>query len=196
MKPRYRALRDASRSPAPVAPASLTSHPLHLVAPLHGSPSPTSTRSCRASSPAATRTGRSCSSTSSRNEERLHLTGPDGSRVYGFNRDYTWFIREGFFVRSPLEVRRRHDRRERSAPGREPLDRAREGDARSAREERAKKDAADARKASWLGRPRPRAFDVDDASSSRRSSRGSCRPPTSSASSSIPATTRSPAARS
>jgi len=37
-------------------------------------------------------------------EERLHLTGPDGSRLYGFDRDYTWFIRDGVFVRSPLKV--------------------------------------------------------------------------------------------
>ena len=36
-------------------------------------------------------------------QERLHLTGPDGTRVYGFNREYTWFIREGYFVRSPLK---------------------------------------------------------------------------------------------
>jgi hypothetical protein len=37
-------------------------------------------------------------------EERLHITGPDGSRLYGFDRDYTWFIRDGVFVRSPLKV--------------------------------------------------------------------------------------------
>jgi hypothetical protein len=37
-------------------------------------------------------------------EERLHITGPDASRLYGFDRDYTWFIRDGVFVRSPLKV--------------------------------------------------------------------------------------------
>jgi hypothetical protein len=39
-------------------------------------------------------------------EERevLQLTGPDGSRLYGFDRDYTWFIRQGFFIRSPLKA--------------------------------------------------------------------------------------------
>jgi hypothetical protein len=36
-------------------------------------------------------------------QERLHITGPDGVRIYGFTREYTWFIREGFFVRSPLK---------------------------------------------------------------------------------------------
>ncbi len=36
--------------------------------------------------------------------ERFQLTGPDGGRIYGFDRDYTWFIREGYFIRSPLKV--------------------------------------------------------------------------------------------
>jgi hypothetical protein len=36
-------------------------------------------------------------------QERLQITGPDGVRIYGFNREYTWFIREGYFVRSPLK---------------------------------------------------------------------------------------------
>jgi hypothetical protein len=35
-------------------------------------------------------------------QERFRLTGPDGSRIFGFDRRYTWFIREGVFVRSPL----------------------------------------------------------------------------------------------
>jgi hypothetical protein len=37
-------------------------------------------------------------------QERFQLTGPDASRLYGFERDYTWFIREGYFIRSPLKV--------------------------------------------------------------------------------------------
>ena len=39
-------------------------------------------------------------------EEREHfeLNGPGGHRLYGFNREYTWFIREGYFIRSPLEA--------------------------------------------------------------------------------------------
>jgi hypothetical protein len=37
-------------------------------------------------------------------QERFRLTGPDGARIYGFDRKYTWFIRDGIFVRSPLEV--------------------------------------------------------------------------------------------
>lgn len=35
-------------------------------------------------------------------QERFRLTGPDGGRLYGFDRQYTWFIRDGVFVRSPL----------------------------------------------------------------------------------------------
>lgn len=37
-------------------------------------------------------------------QERFQVTGPDASRLYGFERDYTWFIREGYFIRSPLKV--------------------------------------------------------------------------------------------
>jgi hypothetical protein len=37
-------------------------------------------------------------------QERFQLTGPDASRLYGFERDYTWFIRQGYFIRSPLQV--------------------------------------------------------------------------------------------
>jgi hypothetical protein len=36
-------------------------------------------------------------------DERLQITGPDGARFYGFDREYTWFIRDGYFVRSPLK---------------------------------------------------------------------------------------------
>lgn len=37
-------------------------------------------------------------------QERFQLTGPAGDRLYGFTRDYTWFIRQGYFIRSPLRV--------------------------------------------------------------------------------------------
>lgn len=36
--------------------------------------------------------------------ERFDLVGPDQRRIYGFQRDYTWFIRQGVFVRSPLRA--------------------------------------------------------------------------------------------
>ncbi len=36
--------------------------------------------------------------------ERFELIGPDQRRLYGFERDYTWFIRQGYFVRSPLRA--------------------------------------------------------------------------------------------
>jgi hypothetical protein len=34
----------------------------------------------------------------------FQLTGPGGTPLYGFSRDYTWFIRQGYFIRSPLKV--------------------------------------------------------------------------------------------
>jgi hypothetical protein len=36
--------------------------------------------------------------------EELMLTGPGGSKLWGQQRDFTWFVREGFFVRSPVKV--------------------------------------------------------------------------------------------
>jgi hypothetical protein len=72
--------------------------------------------------------------------ERLHLVGPDGSRVYGFNREYTWFIREGYFVRSPLKfdgVTIPED--DRRAAERRWIEREKTRERRA--EERAKKDA-------------------------------------------------------
>jgi len=33
--------------------------------------------------------------------ETLQVTGPGGLRLYGFSREYTWFPRDGIFVRSP-----------------------------------------------------------------------------------------------
>jgi len=34
--------------------------------------------------------------------ERFQLMGPSGARLWGDERTYTWFIRDGFFIRSPL----------------------------------------------------------------------------------------------
>jgi hypothetical protein len=36
-------------------------------------------------------------------DERLLVTALDGRRLFGFAREYTWFIREGRFIRSPLK---------------------------------------------------------------------------------------------
>lgn len=36
-------------------------------------------------------------------DERLNITAFTGQRVYGFDREYTWFIRDGVFIRSPLK---------------------------------------------------------------------------------------------
>lgn len=35
-------------------------------------------------------------------EERIAVTGPDGLRFFGQSREYQWFVKEGFFIRSPL----------------------------------------------------------------------------------------------
>jgi hypothetical protein len=36
--------------------------------------------------------------------EQVELRGPAGTPLWGERRDYTWYIRDGFFVRSPLRV--------------------------------------------------------------------------------------------
>jgi len=36
--------------------------------------------------------------------ERVEVAGPGGLRLWGDQRDYTWFIRDGFFVRSPTKA--------------------------------------------------------------------------------------------
>ena len=37
-------------------------------------------------------------------KESFDLTGPGGLPLFGFRRDYTWFIRQGVFVRSPVRA--------------------------------------------------------------------------------------------
>lgn len=34
--------------------------------------------------------------------ERVQVTGPGGARLFGMSRDYQWFLKDGFFIRSPL----------------------------------------------------------------------------------------------
>ena len=36
--------------------------------------------------------------------ERLQLTEPDGARLFGLDREYFWFPRDGIFVRSPVRA--------------------------------------------------------------------------------------------
>jgi hypothetical protein len=36
--------------------------------------------------------------------QEMILNGPGNSRLWGEQRDYTWFVRDGFFVRSPVKV--------------------------------------------------------------------------------------------
>jgi hypothetical protein len=71
--------------------------------------------------------------------ETIELRGPDRLPMWGERREYLWFIRDGFFVRSPLKVNgvtvgeadrlqyeaeylRREQRRERRRTGAPPLD--------------------------------------------------------------------------
>lgn len=34
--------------------------------------------------------------------ERVQVVGPDGLRLYALHRDYRWFVKDGFFIRSPV----------------------------------------------------------------------------------------------
>ena len=34
--------------------------------------------------------------------ERAEVAGPAQTRLYGLDREYTWYIRDGAFVRSPV----------------------------------------------------------------------------------------------
>ena len=36
--------------------------------------------------------------------EALQLDGPGGAPLYGFVREYSWFVKDGFFVRSPVKA--------------------------------------------------------------------------------------------
>lgn len=36
--------------------------------------------------------------------ERVEVVGPGGARLWGDEREYTWFIREGVFTRSPVRA--------------------------------------------------------------------------------------------
>jgi hypothetical protein len=74
--------------------------------------------------------------------ERFEVRGPTGAPLWGERRDYTWFLRDGFFVRSPLRVNgaavgeadrrsyeadfirraRERERRRAAATGRDPSD--------------------------------------------------------------------------
>ena len=36
--------------------------------------------------------------------EAFQLAATGGARLYGFERDYSWFVREGFFIRSPIRA--------------------------------------------------------------------------------------------
>ena len=36
--------------------------------------------------------------------ERFELDGPGGVRMHGMDREFTWYVRDGFFVRSPVKA--------------------------------------------------------------------------------------------
>ena len=101
--------------------------------------------------------------------ERASLLGPGGVRLYGLARDYTWYIRDGVFVRSPL----RFDgvalsAEERDKYEREWLDRE---------AQRAKHGRHRARGPARATRPRPTSTPTRSPAS--RANRSSCRWPTS-----------------
>jgi len=77
--------------------------------------------------------------------ERIELRGPDHAPIWGADKEYTWYIRDGFFVRSPLRAggarigdadRRRYED--------EFLRREREREARREQERTARPDPPDA----------------------------------------------------
>jgi hypothetical protein len=75
-------------------------------------------------------------------QERFHITAPDGARIYGFDRKYTWFIRDGVFVRSPLEFDGvKISETERAASEKQWIERERRREKR--RQEREKNEAAE-----------------------------------------------------
>ena len=78
-------------------------------------------------------------------QERFRLTGPDGARLYGFDRELHLVHPRGHLRPQPARVRRRDHRRGGTGDGRSRLDRARERRASGARESaRAKASAAEA----------------------------------------------------
>ena len=44
------------------------------------------------------------SNTSSTRRKKFDLTGPGGFPLWGMRREYTWFVRQGIFVRSPISA--------------------------------------------------------------------------------------------
>ena len=84
--------------------------------------------------------------------ERAHVVGPAGARLYGLDREYTWYIRDGVFVRSPV----RFDgvtlsEAERQAYEREWIERERQREERGARSGSRSRDAAAAPAAKGAG---------------------------------------------
>jgi hypothetical protein len=82
--------------------------------------------------------------------ERVQVTGPGGARLFGFVHDYRWFVKDGYFVRSPLAangVTIGEEERRRSEA--EWLRREQRRDQRRARRERERAEAE--------GRPPPAA---------------------------------------
>lgn len=92
--------------------------------------------------------------------EQVELRGPSGALLWGERRDYTWYIRDGFFVRSPVKVngtdvaepaRRKYET--------EYLERARRRDARQAARDAASQDVASGTPAAPADDEAPRDLD-------------------------------------
>ena len=129
------------------------------------------------------------------------MRGPKRVPIWGERREYTWFIRDGFFVRSPTKFNGVDHRRGRAPEVRGRLPQAGAG----ARQERATRRQRDARRLRphdrWRHRRRPPerpatgSRRTSAASFARTASRNSSRRPTSCASSSRRASTRWSATR-
>lgn len=96
--------------------------------------------------------------------EQVELRGPSGAPLWGEQRDYTWYVRDGFFVRSPLRVNGASVREsERLTYEREFLEREKRRDARArSRAQATQAGGTDAVAAESDRAPVARADDGDD----------------------------------
>jgi len=78
-------------------------------------------------------------------QERVAISGPAGIRLFGQGRDFTWYIRDGYFVRSPVR-----------SNGVAPSDEERRAyEARWIERERKREERAKSREAGRAGEPSP-----------------------------------------
>ena len=120
--------------------------------------------------------------------EVAELRGPGNTRMWGQDREYTWFIRDGLLHPEPRQVRRRDDRRRRTPQGGGPVPPAR---AAARRARGGARGLGHRRSEAGARRQRTTPCPTSMVSFARRGSRSSSRRPTSCGSSSTKAGTRS-----